>query len=109
MRLDRDWKMVTRASATFLDEEEMDGFFGLDEEQTRSLSNRPDIKAYAPGAGFQDVTLRTDITYDLTQQWKILTVLKAGYLLGEAADSPLVDIEGEEFQGYFGMGAIYHF
>ncbi len=101
-----DWRLVARLSTTFLNENEMDTYFGLNVEEAKSLNEG---QAYSPDMGFQDVTLRIDLTYDVTENWKVLTVLKGGQLMSEAADSPLVDKKGSATQGYFGMGVAYHF
>jgi len=94
------WKLTTNVGATWASDDFMQAHFGV----TPSQANRSGNTAYTAGSGFAEVGV------DATLQWKInknlgaLAVLKYGHLLGDAADSPLVDGEGDANQFTFVIG-----
>jgi outer membrane scaffolding protein for murein synthesis (MipA/OmpV family) len=67
---------------------------------------RADRPAYLPGAGWQSVNAGVAATYALTERWSLRGGLSADYLLGDVADSPLVE---ESFQPTVMLGALYRF
>ena len=71
-----------------------------------SSAARADRPAYLPGAGWQSVNAGVAATYALTERWGLRGGVSADYLLGDVADSPLVE---ESFQPTVMLGALYRF
>lgn len=92
-------------SATFADGDYADTYFGIDAAD----SLRSGLAAYDPDGGLKDIGLSLDVSYQFTEHWGVTGF--AGYtrLVGDAADSPIVDDEGEAGQGIVGLGVVYQF
>jgi MipA family protein len=67
---------------------------------------RADRPAYLPGAGWQSVNTGVAATYAVTPNWSLRGGVSADYLIGDVADSPLVE---EQFQPTVMLGALYRF
>lgn len=78
-------------SATWADGTYMDAFFGV----TPAQSARSGLSAYDPEAGLKRVDAEAFVTYLPSDHWIARAKVGVGYLLGDAADSPVVR---EEFQ-----------
>lgn len=78
-------------SATWADETYMQTYFGV----TAAQSAASGLAQYDIGAGFKRVDLDLAITYAVTEHWLVRGQVGVGYLLGDAADSPIVQ---EAFQ-----------
>ncbi len=98
-----------RVSASLIleygNDEFTDTYFSVS-EQNSIVSGLP---RYEAEEGFNRLSATLFANYMLNQQWSVMGL--AGYqrLLGDAADSPIVDIEGDENQMLFGAGIAYHF
>ena len=101
-RINKDWRLVARADTTVITANEMKTYFGINSREASDSS----YVEYSPGAGFYDVGLDLDLTYDISKAWSAIGILKGHYLIGDAADSPLVKAAG---QVYLGLAAAYHF
>jgi len=101
-RINKDWRLVARADTTVITANEMKTYFGINSREASDSS----FVEYSPGAGFYDVGLDLDLTYDISKAWSAIGILKSHYLIGDAADSPLVKDAG---QIYLGLAAAYHF
>lgn len=78
-------------SATWADENYMATYFGV----TAAQSAASGLPQYDIGAGFKRVDLDLAVTYMATDHWLVRGQVGIGYLLGDAADSPIVQ---EAFQ-----------
>lgn len=74
------------ASATFADENYMDSYFGV----TAAQSSRSGHREYNPGAGIKSAGLTASATYLINASWAIRVQQSVDILLGDAADSPIV-------------------
>lgn len=80
----------------------MDTFFGVtDEEAGRSIH-----PAYNPDSGFKSVSALMELRYQMTPDNAILGRVKAERLIGDAADSPLVE---DRDQVTVGIGFVHTF
>ncbi|REG48837.1 outer membrane scaffolding protein for murein synthesis (MipA/OmpV family) [Paraburkholderia sp. BL6669N2] len=79
-------------------------WFGIDSEQ--AASSTAGLSAYHPSAGFSRVDLRIDWDHRLNQQWSLQSAFGVGSLLGDAANSPIVERRAAVFGS---VGAAYHF
>jgi MipA family protein len=73
-------------SATFADKNYMESYFGVSAAQAR----RSGHDAYKPGSGVKNVDLSVSATYMFNENWMIRAEQGVGFLVGNAADSPLV-------------------
>jgi MipA family protein len=83
--------------ATWANGERMNRDFGI----SRSQSLRSGLPEYAVGGGVRDVGVSMRLIRTLSDRWTLLTLLRAGILQGEAADSPVVESEEQIFGGIF--------
>ena len=89
-----------RVGATYADSDYMQSYFGVSSGQ--SAASLAGIPAYETDAGFKDVHLNLSATYDIDANWSLLA--GAGYkrLIGDAADSPIVET-ADQFTAVFGV------
>ena len=104
-RINKDWRLVARANTTAINDNEMKTYFGVNSREASDSI----LTEYSPGAGFYDAGLDLDLTYDISKAWSVIGIVKTHYLLGDAADSPLVTVNGSKAQVYFGLAAAYNF
>ena len=95
-----NWRV--KSSYTFVDDNYMRSYFGVSETQS-ILSGLSRFKA---GSGFKDLTLDWIYNHYLSRHWGLKGVIGYKYLVGDAADSPLVTSKG---QISFGLGLFYKF
>lgn len=76
-------------SATWGDDNYMQSYFGVTPDQ----SARSGLAQYDIGAGFKRVDIQASIAYVATENWLVRGQVKLGYLVGDVADSPIVQDE----------------
>ena len=91
--------------ATWADDNYNSTFFGIDARQ----SARSGLRRFDADAGFKNVDISLSGRYAITDHWGFIA--SAGYsrLVGDAADSPLVDDRGSRNQGQVLFGMSYRF
>lgn len=92
-------------STTWASAEHMQTFFGIDAGQ----SARTGLDEYDADAGFRDVAVSLSSGYAITARWSVGAQLEYQHLLGDAADSPLVEERGSPDQFVIGVGVNYTF
>jgi len=92
-------------SSTWGSGEYMQSFFGVDTVQ----SIRSGLPAYDPDAGIRDVAISMSSGYEFMENWTLAGQVEYQRLLGDAADSPLVEQQGSENQWVIGLGLNYTF
>lgn len=92
--VDRRIRLTAMASATYADDSYMQSLFGVDAAQAA----RSGYTAFDPSGGIKDVGLSAGGTYLVTDRISIGTRLSYTRLLGDAADSPIVDQAGSADQ-----------
>lgn len=85
------FRLSADLSATWADENYMQSYFGV----TVAQSAASGLPQYDVGAGFKRVDLDLAVTYAADEHWLVRGEVGLGYLLGDAADSPIVQ---EAFQ-----------
>lgn len=100
-------ELSTRAGVftTYASHDYMDTYFGVSGADAR----RSGLDRYDAGAGFKDVGLELGLTYAITEQWSMSAIGRYARLLGDAADSPIVDDEGSANQLFGGLSIGYRF
>ena len=99
------WSFKLTGDSTWASEDYMEAFFGIDADD----SARSGLSTYDADAGIKDVGLTADINYRIDQNWGVGLI--AGYkrLVGDAADSPVVDDVGDPNQFFGGLFGSYRF
>jgi outer membrane scaffolding protein for murein synthesis (MipA/OmpV family) len=64
------------------------------------------LKKYTAEAGFKDVKVSVTAGYPITNRWRLGGKVEYKRLVGDAADSPIVDDENQFLAGF---GLSYHF
>lgn len=80
-------------STTWADDNYMESYFGV----TQAQSARSGLAVYQAGAGFKRVDLTAAVTYNVTDNWLVRGEAGVGYLLGDAADSPITQDKLQPF------------
>jgi outer membrane scaffolding protein for murein synthesis (MipA/OmpV family) len=86
-------KLTTGVGTNYATQEYMTAFFGVP-------------GTYAPDAGFKDVFVGATATIDLSDRWSLLLIGRYSHLMGDAADSPIVETDN---QLYGGLALSYKF
>ena len=79
----------------------MESFFGIDEKQSINSG----YKKYNAESGIKDVNITVSAGYKITSRWRIGATVGYKRLVGDAADSPIVDDKNQMFAGF---GLSYH-
>jgi MipA family protein len=84
-------------SATWADNNHMQNYFGVTAAQSASSG----LAAYKAGAGFKSVDLELSAAYMLSENWMLQGQIEVGKLIGDAADSPIVQETTQTSAGIF--------
>jgi len=99
-------RLTTRVGTTFADEEYAETFFGITQNQAgRSTVG---LGTYDAGAGLKDVHLDLNARIDLSETWRLQLGARYARLVGDAADSPIVETE-DQFSGRLSLGYKFDF
>lgn len=93
------------ASTSWASDTYMNSFFGVNAAQ----SVRAALPVYDPGSGIRDVSLSLSSGYQISKHWALGGQVEYQRLLGDAADSPIVDEQGSRNQFVIGLGLNYTF
>ncbi|MBV6631966.1 MAG: MipA/OmpV family protein [Alphaproteobacteria bacterium] len=97
--------VILDVSTSFASSDYMDTYFTVDTGNS-ALSGLPVFEA---DSGFKDIGIGTTLTYDFNDSWGALARIGYTELLGDAADSPIVDDEGSSSQFLAAVGITYRF
>ena len=86
---------------TWASDDYMENFFAIDSQQ----SSNSGLQRYNADAGFKDVNISISVGYPINNRWRIGATAEYKRLLGDAADSPIVD---DKNQFVAGLGLSYH-
>ena len=100
MRLDKGTKLVASIGTNIADKDYMQTFFGVAPVQAGPLP------VYSASAGFKDVFAGLTATIDLDRQWTLYLAGQYSRLVGDAANSPVIDTSN---QFYGGAGLTFLF
>jgi outer membrane protein len=98
-------RLRSELSTTWADESYTETYFGV----TATQVARSGMRRYQPEGGIKDVGLTLDLDYSLTEHWGLTGRLGYKRLLGDAADSPLVEDRGSANQLSGGLFLSYRF
>jgi len=94
------WKLTTEVGITWASDDFTQAHFGV----TTSQANLSGNTAYTAESGIVEATANATLQWKINKNLGVLTALSYGRLLGDAADSPLVDVEGDANQLTFIVG-----
>ena len=86
---------------TWASDNYMKSFFGIDSQQSASSG----LERHRADAGIKDINISVSAGYPITNRWRIGMTMEYKKLLGDAADSPIVD---DKNQFVAGIGLSYH-
>jgi outer membrane protein len=92
-----------QVSGSWASEDYMSNRFGI----SGGDAGRSGLSRFDADEGFKDTTLSASLTYALTDNWSTTVLGAYRRLLGDAADSPIVDDRGDENQ--FALGALVNY
>jgi outer membrane scaffolding protein for murein synthesis (MipA/OmpV family) len=93
---------VADVSGTWADDKHMESYFGITSAQSASFG----LAQYDAKAGVKRVDVKGSITYMMTENWLVTGAAGAGFLLGDAKDSPIVK---DDVQPFAMLGVAYRF
>jgi outer membrane scaffolding protein for murein synthesis (MipA/OmpV family) len=85
-RLAPQWRAVAGVAATWVNGDNMQGFFGITPRQA-AASGYP---AYSAGSGLRDVRVNGSLSYFIDARWSVTGAITVSSLQGDARDSPIV-------------------
>lgn len=89
-------------SGTWADDKHMESYFGITSAQSASSG----LAQYDAKAGVKRVDVKASITYMMTENWLVTGAAGAGFLMGDAKDSPIVK---DDVQPFAMLGVAYRF
>jgi outer membrane protein len=92
-------------SATYASDRYNETYFGIDADNAR----RSGFSTYQADAGLKDVGFSVNANYQWTEHWGVTGMIGVAQLVGDAADSPIVDDAGSATQGVAALGLSYRF
>ncbi|NIA71757.1 MipA/OmpV family protein [Pelagibius litoralis] len=99
------WRLGLDTGITFASDDYMQTYFGIDARD----SARSGLQRYDSDGGLKDVGVEATLSYNFTERWGVLGRVEYTRLLGDAADSPIVDDEGSPDQLFGGLAISYRF
>jgi outer membrane scaffolding protein for murein synthesis (MipA/OmpV family) len=92
-RLAPNVKLTTSVGTNYATDDYMTAFFGVSAAQAGLLP------VYSASAGFKDVFIGATAAIDLDDRWTLMLIGRYSRLLGDAADSPIVETENQLYGG----------
>jgi len=83
--------LFVKLSSKYSDDEHMTGYFGINTEQSVSSG----IAEFRPDAGLSSARASLRLIYPFAGKWATMTSLVYSRIIGDAANSPLVDEENQ--------------
>jgi MipA family protein len=105
MNLNPGVNLGISAFTSYASDDYMETYFGVDADN----ANRSGLSRYEADGGIKDFGTMVNLAYAPWQNWGVTGMLGVKWLLGDAADSPIVDDEGSETQLLGGVMATYRF
>jgi len=103
--LSRRMRGTLSVSAEYGDEDFMEAYFGVTPEGAAASG----LAAFTPEEGFYQVGSTVGLNYALNDKWGVFGLISYRRLIADAADSPIVDVEGDPNQFLGGLSLSYQF
>jgi outer membrane protein len=101
--LTRSFILSFGGATTYGSSDYMDAFFSVDARDASVTG----LSQFSASDGFRDVRFSLMAIQSLSINWHLAGGVVYQRLLGDAADSPVVDDQGDANQFFFGFGAVY--
>ena len=99
------WRLGVDLAATWASGNYTDTYFGIDARDAA----RSGLDAYDADGGIKDVGLSVNVLYQWNEHWGVTGMAGISQLVGDAADSPIVEDEGNATQGIVAAGLVFRF
>ena len=100
-----DLGLTAGTSASWVSDDYADSYFSVSQQGAAASGLAP----FEADGGFKDIGLNLVATYALTDRWGLIANGSTSVLLGDAADSPIVDDAGSSVQFFGGLSLSYSF
>ncbi len=100
-----DLGLTFGTSATWMSGDYADAFFSVTPQGAAASG----LAQFDAESGIKDVGLNLLATYSLSESWGLLATASTTFLVGDAADSPVVDDAGSSVQFFGGLAVTYSF
>lgn len=97
--------LTTGVSTRYVSEDYADTYFSI----TNEGAVESGLRQFTAGEGFDSVGLNLTATYQLNDRWGLIANASVQNLIGDSADSPIVDDAGSDTQTFAGLGVTYSF
>ncbi|MGH1540662.1 MAG: MipA/OmpV family protein [Arenicella sp.] len=101
----RRWSIGTSMALTYASTDFNNTYFSIDADN----SVRSGLPQFNADSGINSINLSLTANYQFNKRWGLIGLIGYKKLLGEVADSPIVDIEGTFSQLTGGIGLSYRF
>ncbi|MEM8744285.1 MAG: MipA/OmpV family protein [Pseudomonadota bacterium] len=98
-------KVKARIGTTFADDDYMQTYFGVTPGQ--SARSSAGLRAFNASGGIKDIHVQLGTEIELTERWLVKATGQYARLLGDAADSPVIETE-DQFSGTLGFGYRFY-
>ncbi len=95
---DKKWLVNASVESTYASDDYMENYFGINASQAA----RSSLNAFNAESDIKDVGVSAGITYSITERWSVSGLASYKRLLGDAEDSPVTDVAGDETQVFAG-------
>jgi outer membrane scaffolding protein for murein synthesis (MipA/OmpV family) len=99
------WTLGGGVAATVADGNYTGAYFGVSAADAAATG----LPAYSAGGGLLDVGVSLFASYRISESWSVDGLAGYTVLLGDAADSPLVEDRGQAGQAFAGLGLTWRF
>ncbi|HIC82686.1 MAG TPA: MipA/OmpV family protein [Kiloniellaceae bacterium] len=99
------WRFGFDAGVTFASDDYAETYFGIDGAD----SARSGLSTFDAEGGLKDVVAEVSLGYAISERWGVIGRLEYTRLVGDAADSPVVDDEGSPDQIFAGLAVSFSF
>lgn len=103
--VNRLFRVGVGVNATWASEDYMDAYFGVTADDALASG----LTQFDAGAGFKDAGAEVYSILSFSEQWGLFSRVAYNRLLGDAADSSIVQEAGDRDQLFYGAGVFYRF
>jgi outer membrane protein len=90
-------------STSYASDDYMDSYFSVDANNVA----RTGLPLFSAGGGMRDIRISPMAVFSFSPTWHVAGGIIISKLLGDASDSPVVDIRGDSTQLFAGVGVAY--
>ena len=103
--LSRQFRLGANIGLNYQSDDYMQEYFGVDADNAA----RSGLAQYEAEGGFNSASLGGIALYSVNKNWGVVGIAQYSHWFSEAADSPIIDQEGNESQIFGALGVTYRF